>query len=35
VISGGEVIIDGERFVGAKGAGQFLRRGPSQAPSGL
>jgi dihydropyrimidinase len=35
VISGGRVIIDGDAFVGAKGAGRFLRRGPSQAPSGL
>jgi dihydropyrimidinase len=35
VISGGEVIIDGDRFTGTIGAGRFLRRGPSQAPSGL
>jgi dihydropyrimidinase len=35
VISGGEVIVDGDRFVGKKGAGRFLRRGPSQAPGGL
>ena len=35
VVSGGEVIIDGDRFVGKKGAGRFLRRGPSQAPAGL
>ena len=35
VISNGEVIIDGGRFVGKKGAGRFLRRGPSQAPAGL
>src|SRR6476620_4571013 len=35
VISNGEVIIDGDRFVGKKSAGRFLRRGPSQAPSGL
>ncbi len=35
VISNGQVVIDGERFVGRKGAGRFLRRGPSQAPSGL
>ncbi len=34
VVSGGEVIIDGDRFVGKKGAGRFLRRGPSQAPAG-
>jgi dihydropyrimidinase len=35
VISGGEVIVDGDAFVGRKGAGRFLKRGPSQAPSGL
>jgi dihydropyrimidinase len=35
VISGGEVIIDGDRFVGKKGSGRFLNRGPSQAPAGL
>jgi dihydropyrimidinase len=35
VISGGEVIVDGEQFVGKRGAGRFLRRGPSQAPAGL
>jgi dihydropyrimidinase len=35
VISAGEVIIDGDRFLGKKGAGRFLVRGPSQAPSGL
>src|SRR5215213_8739657 len=35
VISNGEVIIDGDAFVGSKGAGRFLRRGPSQAPAGL
>jgi dihydropyrimidinase len=35
VIGGGEVIIDGDRFVGKKGSGRFLRRGPSQAPAGL
>ena len=35
VISNGAVIIDGDRFVGRKGAGRFLRRGPSQAPAGL
>jgi dihydropyrimidinase len=35
VISGGRVIIDGDKFVGKKGQGRFLRRGPSQAPSGL
>jgi dihydropyrimidinase len=35
VISSGDVIIDGDRFVGKKGSGRFLSRGPSQAPSGL
>jgi dihydropyrimidinase len=35
VICGGQVVIDGDRFVGKTGAGRFLRRGPSQAPSGL
>jgi dihydropyrimidinase len=35
VIAGGEIIIDGEKFVGRKGGGQFLQRGPSQAPAGL
>jgi dihydropyrimidinase len=35
VISNGKVIIDGDRFVGHKGAGRFLRRGPSRAPAGL
>ncbi len=35
VICNGQVVIEGDRFVGKKGAGRFLRRGPSQAPSGL
>ena len=35
VICGGEVVIDGETFVGRKGAGRFLKRGPSRAPAGL
>jgi len=35
VISNGRVIIEGDKFVGKKGDGRFLRRGPSQAPSGL
>jgi dihydropyrimidinase len=35
VISNGKVIIDGDSFVGKKGAGRFLRRGPSRAPAGL
>ena len=35
VISGGQVIVEGDKFVGRKGAGRFVRRGPSQAPAGL
>ena len=35
VIVNGNVIIEGDRFVGMKGSGRFLKRGPSQAPSGL
>jgi dihydropyrimidinase len=35
VICGGQVVIDGDTFVGKKGGGRFLRRGPSQAPAGL
>jgi dihydropyrimidinase len=35
VIAAGEVIVEEGRFVGRKGAGRFLTRGPSQAPSGL
>jgi len=35
VISNGQVIVDGNSFVGKKGGGRFLRRGPSQAPAGL
>jgi len=35
VICGGELIIDGDKFVGKKGGGRFLRRGASQAPAGL
>ena len=35
VIVNGNVIIEGDRFVGKKGSGRFLQRGPSQAPSGL
>jgi dihydropyrimidinase len=35
VVSRGNVIVDGDAFVGATGAGRFLRRGPSQAPAGL
>ena len=33
VISRGSVIIENDRFVGKKGAGQFLKRGPSLAGS--
>ncbi|HET7694466.1 MAG TPA: dihydropyrimidinase [Vicinamibacterales bacterium] len=35
VISQGKVIVEGDRFVGAKGAGRFVKRGPSLAPAGL
>ena len=35
VVSGGEVIVDGDLFVRKKGAGRFFSRGPSQAPAGL
>ena len=35
VISQGKVIIDGDKFVGKKGAGRFIKRGPSLAPAGL
>ena len=35
VISQGKVIIEGDKFVGAKGAGRFIKRGPSLAPAGL
>jgi len=35
VISQGKVIVEGDKFVGKKGAGRFLERGPSQAPAGL
>src|SRR3954471_11868011 len=35
VVSQGKVIIEGEKFVGTKGAGRFIKRGPSQAPAGL
>jgi dihydropyrimidinase len=35
VVVGGEVVIENDRFVGRKGAGRFLKRGPSQAPGGL
>jgi len=35
VICNGRVVIEGDRFVGRKGAGRFLRRGPSLAPAGL
>jgi dihydropyrimidinase len=35
VICGGQIVIDGDSFVGRKGGGRFLRRGPSLAPAGL
>src|SRR6188508_90509 len=35
VVSQGNVIIEGGAFVGRKGAGRFIKRGPSLAPSGL
>jgi dihydropyrimidinase len=35
VISQGNVIIEGDKFVGKKGAGRFVKRGPSRAPEGL
>jgi len=35
VVSQGKVIIEGDTFVGTKGAGRFMKRGPSLAPSGL
>ena len=35
VISNGQVIVEGDEFVGRKGAGRFVKRGPSLAPSGL
>jgi dihydropyrimidinase len=35
VIVSGNVVIEGGTFVGKKGAGRFLRRGPSLAPAGL
>jgi dihydropyrimidinase len=35
VISQGNVIIEGDKFVGSKGAGRFVKRGASQAPAGL
>ena len=35
VISNGQVVIEGNKFVGKKGGGRFLSRGHSQAPAGL
>src|SRR5438132_1537444 len=35
VVSGGKVIVENDTFVGKKGAGRFVKRGPSQAPAGL
>jgi dihydropyrimidinase len=35
VVSGGRVIVENDAFVGTKGAGRFIKRGPSLAPAGL
>ena len=35
VISNGQVIVENGVFVGRKGAGRFVKRGPSLAPAGL
>src|SRR6478672_5932305 len=35
VVSQGNVIIEGDTFVGRKGLGRFIKRGPSLAPAGL
>jgi dihydropyrimidinase len=35
VIVNGNVIVEGDTFVGQKGSGRFLKRGSSLAPSGL
>jgi dihydropyrimidinase len=35
VVSQGNVIVEDDRFVGRKGAGRFVKRGPSLAPAGL
>jgi dihydropyrimidinase len=35
VIVNGHPVVENGRFVGKKGSGRFLTRGPSQAPSGL
>ena len=35
VIANGQVIVEGDTFVGKRGAGRFLKRGPSAAPAGL
>jgi dihydropyrimidinase len=35
VVASGEVVIDENAFVGRKGAGRFLKRGPSMAGAGL
>jgi dihydropyrimidinase len=35
VVVNGAVVIEGDKFVGKKGAGRFLRRGTSLAPAGL
>jgi dihydropyrimidinase len=35
VIANGQVIVEGDKFVGKKGSGRFLKRGPSLATAGL
>ena len=35
VISNGKVIVENGVFVGRKGVGRFVKRGPSLAPAGL
>jgi dihydropyrimidinase len=35
VVANGEVIVENGRFTGKKGAGRFVKRGPSLAPAGL
>jgi len=35
VVSQGRVIVEGDKFVGKRGAGRFIKRGPSLAPAGL
>ena len=35
VIANGQVIVEGDKFVGKKGSGRFLKRGPGLATAGL